>query len=196
MFFSVPARAVTKLSLDVAKRQLTIRTASRGLSALFPRAIYPSPLRKTAELRGFYQTRRNNERVVPLSLVYRLRGSAMAASLGKNKLVRTDRGDVHVGIQHRRDIIFKVGDEKLWYVLESAGGAKPDSRGYKGFWRKFSHSLRGKTNWEGMPLEKRSEQLSSSSHHSKLESRILGEKEPWFLDRRAFDDILPFVVRR
>lgn len=196
VFFAVPARTVTKLSLDVAKRELTITTGSRGFSALLPRAIYPGPLRKTAELRGFYQTRKNNERVVPLSDVYRIRGSAVAANAGNNNIVKTDRGSLHVGIENNRNLIFKVGKEKLWYVLESAGGAKPNARGYMGFWRRLSYRLRGLTEWEGVPVERRSEPLASTPSRARAEPRILGEKEPWFLDRRAFDDIFPFVARR
>lgn len=80
----------------------------------------------------------------------------------------------------RQCLEVKVGNERAWYRLETAGGAKPPRRGgYKGFWRRFQHRIRGKTDWEG--------EKGPHVH--------LGDKEPWFADRKTFDDVIPLIKR-
>ena len=181
----MPTKTVTKLTLRLATRQLVVRTATREFSALFPRAIYPAPLRRTAERKGYYLTDRINERVVPLSSVYRIRGSATAGALSPvRRSTGTTGSTKSPGLDERQCLEIRSGDDRFWYRLESAGGADPPSgHGYAGFFRRFQHRLRGKTDWDG-----HCEQAS--------EGAPLGDKETWFADRRTFDDVIPLVKRR
>jgi hypothetical protein len=113
---------------------------------------------------------------VPLSSVYRIRGSATAAALQASRMKSS--GLQQQGGNQRQSLEIKVGDERTWYVLESAGGEDPPKgRGYAGFWDRMSARLRGKTDWEG-------------------EQPLAGSKQGWFADRRTFDDVIPLVKRK
>lgn len=139
------------------------------------------PFRQTAQLRGFYKTNRNDERVVPLSSVYRIRGSANEAAIKPVKLDSRGRTP-HQGLDERKCLEIKIGTERSWYRLETAGGSKPPTKGFGflGFTRRIQHVLRGKADWDGeKPLDVH-----------------LGKKEPWFADRRTFDDVVPLIKRR
>ncbi|UZJ56326.1 hypothetical protein CBS101457_005646 [Exobasidium rhododendri] len=186
LFWVVPTKTITKLTLLVPTRQLVIRTAVREYSAFLPRALFPRPLRKTAELKGYYLTDKVNERVVPLSAAYRIRGSATAAALAQARAQSKNVSNKNiVAMDERHKLELKVGDDRFWYQLESAGGGEPGKQwGYAAFWRRRVYSLRGKTKWEGQAAVEGPE------------GRALGAKEPWFADRRTFDDVIPLVKRK
>lgn len=204
----VPSSNVTRLALDLPKRQLVIRTAVRGFSALPSRAIYPSALRKTAELRGYYLTPHNNERVVPLSSVYRIRGSASgkgpssAITLRSKASVQQQQQQNLYVPDEKRSLEIKVGTDRFWYTVEAAGGASPSVRQdgpgrYARFWQRLSYWMRGSTDWSGVrdpPIVRQGgvQNSPSDGHHTAQ----WGEKEPWFSDRRTFDDVIPLVKRK
>lgn len=136
---------------------------------------------------GYYQTDKINERVVPLSAAYRVRGSATAASLALSRAQsKKATGKDLIPLEERHCLDLKIGDDRFWYRLESAGGGKPSSKwNYSAFWRRRIYQLRGKTQWEGQP-----------GTEGGPDGRLLGEKEPWFADRRTFDDVIPLVKRK
>lgn len=184
LFFTVPSVNIIKLTLLVPTRQLVIRTTGRGFSALLPRALFPQPFRRFAELKGYYQTDRNNERVVPLSSVFRIRGSATDTEVQTITQVMSTKK--RATLDERYCLELQVYGERFWYRLESAGGTEPPKgHGYKGFWRRLQHKIRGTTDWEG------EKELLVKGDPSQL-----GIKEPWFADRRAFDDVIPLIRRK
>jgi hypothetical protein len=186
LFWVIPTKTITKLTLLVPTRQLVLRTDVREYSAFLPRFLLVPPFKKLANLKGYYLTDRNNERVIPLSAAYRIRGSATAAALAQARLQKMDAtGKDSSASEYRNKLELKVGDDRMWYQLETAGGGKPGSKwGYAAFWRRRIYNLRGKTKWEGQQIREGAD------------GRILGDKEPWFADRRTFDDIIPLVKRR
>ncbi|PWN34476.1 uncharacterized protein FA14DRAFT_161853 [Meira miltonrushii] len=220
LFFMVPSSNITRLTLDLPKRQLILRTAVRGFSALPPRAIYPTALRKTAELRGFYLTPFNNERVVPLASVYRVRGSASPLSGPRNDsgsgsqkaiFVRhkgnnsktVQRYDIPTHYKHSIEI--RVGEGRFWYTIEAFGGVpidqfvKSNTSRYARFWQRISYWMRGSTDWTDVSKEEMEAILSDSSAPGKEASPSttkLGPKQPWFSDRQTFDDVIPLVKRK
>lgn len=160
-----------------------MRTSAREFSALLPRPLFPRPFRTTAELEGYYKTDRVNERIVPLSSVYRIRGSALTGTNGKNVGMIAEKKGILA--DDRLCVELRVGDERATYILETLGGADPPKGGgYAGFWRRIVHRLRGKTDWEGQKG-----QLGSLGDS-------LGDKEPWFANRKTFDDVIPLIKRR
>lgn len=175
---------------------------------------------------------------MPLSSVYRIRGSAQAAGFTAAHKLRqpsgagaaSAQGDAsgarrdarHIGSDERSSIEIKPGNDRWWYTLEASGGAEPIQRGYAGFWRRMSHSMRGNTDWsadardaeqsdnkERLALQRAPSILTSQQQQQQQPStatgpaspeneaeRILGPKEPWFADRRTFDDVIPLIRRR
>lgn len=220
LFFMVPSSNITRLTLDLPKRQLIIRTAVRGFSALPPRAIYPAALRKTAELRGYYLTPFNNERVVPLASVYRVRGSASPFSGPRNDSASGSQKAISirqkgsnskivqrydVPTHHKHSIEIRVGDGRFWYTIEAFGGVKIDefvkstTSRYARFWQRISYWMRGYTDWKDVSKEEMEVILSDPSDQSKEGSASatkLGPKQPWFSDRQTFDDVIPLVKRK
>lgn len=226
LFFMVPSSNVTRLTLDLPKRQLILRTAIRGFSALPPRAIYPTALRRTAELRGYYLTPFNNERVVPLADVYRIRGSASSFS-GPTNVSRSgsqssisirqkdnSKSNVRqhdIPVHHKQSIEFKVGKDRFWYTIEAFGGVpidqfvKSNTSRYVRFWQRISYWMRGFTDWKDLKKEdieiinsdsSAQNEAPSPSTFSSDKTIKLGPKQPWFSDRQTFDDILPLVKRK
>lgn len=135
-------------------------------------------------MEGYYLANRNNERIVPLSSVFRNTGNA--SDIGLNLTPQQKLYSKKITLDERCCVELRILPEKLWYRLESAGGADPPKGyGYRGFWRRLQHRLRGTTDWEG------EKELLVKGNHLHL-----GKKEPWFADRRTFDDIIPLIRRR
>lgn len=213
LFWVAPSKSVTRLALDLKTRELIIRTAAREFPALIPRDLYPAALRKTAEAKGWYKTPLLRERVVPLSSVYRIRGSAMSSTStlahrvrsGSNSDPRSNDGKQRLPspTDERTSIEIKPGLDRWWYTLEASGGNElPKGTAYARFWQRVNLSLRGHTDWsedsnaETIDGKAPASLQAAVTQHLKEEQRTLGAKEPWFADRRTFDDIIPFVKRR
>lgn len=171
--FMVPSSNITRLTLNMPKRELILRTAVRGFSALPPRWIYPSALRRTAELRGYYLTPFNNERIVPLNSVFRVRGSASSLAGSQSAFINGTKRAGNIALQRgpkkvqqydfqsprTNSIDFKTGNDRLWYTLEAFGGESPQSFAKSGrswyvrFWYRISYWMRGYTDWKNLSKE-------------------------------------------
>jgi hypothetical protein len=205
LFIMVPSASVTRISLDLSARQLVIRTAARGMSALLPRVIYPRPFRTLAERKGYYLTPYNNERVVPLAQMFRIRGSAVASGtlpmITLRQAARSHEARIKAAQERqkvlnvegsKRSIEVSTGDDRFWYTVEAAGSGVPNKNdgrtSYSRFFQRISYAMRGKTDWSDVE--------EPPTRHAKGSSTYVDVKQPWFLSRRTFDDVIPLVKRK
>ncbi|CEH11704.1 hypothetical protein CBOM_07113 [Ceraceosorus bombacis] len=170
-------RTVTVLKLRPDARQVVIRTAAPGFCGLIPRSLGIGPLGRLLRAQGFHLTRCNRERIVPLGEVYRARNSPFAPEAKFES-----SGDLRV-----------TPNMAFNYQYELGGGKLPTRQDYPSFWQyiwqRFRCSLRGKTEWQDMPLEERFENVPTAN--GPPIARRLDPKEPWFADRKAFHNLFP-----
>jgi hypothetical protein len=118
---------------------------------------------------------------VPLSGVFRNGGSAQGAA----------RSALEDG-ESRQTFNLLVARARLFYTLESAGGRTPRAEthgAYAALFGRLAWYMRSSTEWEGVREEERVEKMGARK-------RTLDVKEPYFVDRQMFDEVLPMMPLR
>ncbi|PWN51610.1 hypothetical protein IE53DRAFT_386017 [Violaceomyces palustris] len=192
-FFWMPTRSVTRLTIYPATRQVGVRTSAPAI-----RAILPSALRSKNSIPINPNDRR--ERLHSLVKLYRRDGisaKGIADSVqGKSISVATGSSEA----KRRRQVTSLLLGEKetLGYSLEAAPEIRtkvdllPKSL-YKRAWFHFKVWIRGTTDWTNV---KDQDGVAVPLEDWEVKARKnLGAKEPWFLDRKNFDQLFPVYVR-
>ncbi|CAD6890524.1 unnamed protein product [Tilletia controversa] len=220
-FFLVPMRSVTRLTIQPAKVALGmqkksldalavtppaaipagttmvhIRTSIPSFNQLVPTALIPANLLYSMRTNGWHHpdAESNRDRVVELSKVFRFMGkaadgmSSLEAAKRKMSIARD------LGQRDRKSVMLRVGRSRIAYTMESEGGITPSAVNpltgkpenlYKVFWAKVKHSFRG-TRDDSEPTE-----AEAARKTGPMALPGLGSKEPWFMDRVRFDQLLP-----
>lgn len=130
-----------------------------------------------------------------MDTVFRLQGDA---SSGEEASVK--------GSTFRRSIALRLPGAYSQYQLESVGGLPPsqiaDASLFQRLFQSLSYICRGPTDWSGIPAHampkgakhaepKREGRNGKWVGEREKKGRLMGPKEPWFLDRRNFDRLIP-----
>lgn len=195
-----PGRTITRITLRPHERTLVLRTAQRGASSMWPAALMHRRIMRSFQAGGFYHTSDPRDRVVPLDAVFRSEGDAAS---GEATSI--------AGSAYRRGMALRVGGYAAQFQMESSGTIPPahmhNATLHTRFLRLIAYTARGTTDWSDIPPHvlpkgaKRAEVRGSAASPTKVaeererKGRLLGPKEPWFLDRRNFDRLLPMFQR-
>lgn len=204
-FWYAPSRMVTRVTVYPATQQVGLRTAAAP-----PVCWLPAALRQRAffQRAGLVSPVDSRERLVPLTDVYRLQGSAVGSEMAQWARLAKDGTPTPPAVAARLakhsavakadqqdTLMLRVGDARLAFQLSGAPHrdtllAAAPKRGV----RRMGHLLlRSPTDWASAPgyLPSTPEQTAKAER----DTRGL-DTEPWFLDRAQFDELFPLDASR
>ncbi|CCF49962.1 hypothetical protein NDA11_003582 [Ustilago hordei] len=181
-FFWTPSRLATRVTLYPATSQIGIRTAAPPFRAFLPPSMRS---RRSAPLNPKDQS----ERFHPLDALYRRdRTSAVEIekfAQGKGRRVASASSSKR---QKVPSSLLLGEDVTFGYQLEAAPTPLFETNAknlYTQYWSRFKLSLRGETDWSRVAGE---HELTPAERTAKSQ---LHPKNPWFLDRKNFDNLFP-----
>lgn len=159
------------------------------MTSLLPPKLLPKPILRSLNQKGLLLPNHHPlEKVVPLSSLWRVDGSA--SKFGGSKGAK-------------KAILLRVGTSKFGYSLESSAPLTThelklkeleEKSLYRKGWNWLMFKIRGKTDWglepegtidESLKEKSRREQKSKSSGGNRV------DKDPWYSDRKLFDQLIP-----
>lgn len=205
-FWYSPSRLITRITVYPRTHMVGLRTAAPSPATWLPRALRSRPFFART---GRISERDPNERLVPLSHVSRLQGSAVGSEVSVcNRLVQEritlpphrsawlSKTAPNIAKYDAQDaLMLRVGDARLAFQLSAAplrssvlGEAPPG--GVRRLWRVL---FKGPTDWGSAPGA-----TLSPAEQAAYDARAPHgyDCEPWFLDRAKFDQVFPLDATR
>lgn len=184
-FLWTPSRLATRVTLYPATSQIGIRTAARPFRSFLPPSMRSQ---KSAPLNPLDPY----ERFHPLDALYRRdRTSAVEIeqfAQGKGRRLASAKS----GKRQRVPSSILLGEDVTFgYQLEAAPMPLFETKAknlYTQYWSRFKLSLRGETDWSEVAGG------HSMSQAERTAKSQLDAKDPWFFDRKNFDNLFPARV--
>ena len=204
-FWYSPSRMITRVTLYPRMGLVGLRTAAPSPALWLPRALRTRPFFQRA---GIVSESDPFERLVRLSDVYRLQGSAVGSEVAACHRLVQDGVELPAARQswlHRtapsvpkidlQDGLMLRGDARLAFQLSAQPLRasvldEPGARGPRRWWQVL---FKGPTDWAHAPAYAASP--AEAEAQAARAARGL-DTEPWFLDRANFDRLFPLDATR